>query len=263
MQWDSPLGVSMERRMTVGILLVLFAIELNMLNRVLFIGLIAGLVSGVSAALVQFQLVQPLIVQAEAAEAVQLHDIPGHMHDDEAAAHTHVDVEEPSDDPLTRGLSTALAVICTAIGYGLMASSVMFLLGLKGSKAGLLLGAAGFLSIQLLPALGVAPQPPGLPSYDVHLRQLWWGCAALSAALACSLAFLGLQRRKLSLGAVAVFLMFLPHLVRPWLEAMGPVPRIGDFLNPFVAASATMTSTLWLTLGVTAGLLYARLQRPR
>lgn len=253
----------MERRMTAGIRLASFAIEHPMLTRVLLIGLVAGLVGGVSAALVQFHLVQPLIVQAEASEAVHLHDHQGHVHEGEAGSHTHVDVEEPSDDPVTRKLSTALAVICTAIGYGLMASSVMFLFDVKGLKAGLLLGAAGFLSIQVMPALGVAPQPPGSTTFDVHLRQLWWVCSALSAVVASSLALLGLRLRRVDFCIAAVILIVIPHLVRPWLEAMGPVPRLDDLLNPFVLASATMTSTLWLTLGLTAGSLHARLPQER
>jgi cobalt transporter subunit CbtA len=232
-----------------------------MLNRVLLIGLIAGLVSGVSAALVQLQLVQPLIVQAESVEAMPRQVPQGHIHVGEATTHAHVDVEEPSDDPVTRRLSTALAVICTAIGYGLMASSVMSLLKVKGLNAGLAVGIAGFLSVQLLPALGVAPQPPGLPPYDVHLRQLWWASAALSAVVASSLALQGFRRRRVGLGVAAVILLLTPHLVRPWLEAMGPAPQLEDLLTPFVLASATMTSTLWLTLGLTAGVLHARLPR--
>ena len=259
MGWALLLGGSMAQLTIAATPSVSSAIEFPMLNRVLLIGLIAGLVAGSAAALVQVRVVQPLIVVAEEAEVAQLHAQHIHSHHGHEDVHTHDDIEEPSDNPETRKWSTAIAVVCTAIGYGLMASSVMFFLKVKGLKGGLILGGLGFLSIQLMPALGVAPQPPGTPSCDVHTRQLWWAFAAFSTVAASSLAFQSIRLRKASFGAAAAVLMLLPHLVRPWLDGMGPIPRFEELSTPFVLASAAMTATLWFLLGTVSGLLHARI----
>jgi cobalt transporter subunit CbtA len=230
-----------------------------MLTRILFIGLAAGAIAGAAAATVQATLMQPQIVQAEALEASQtMHRPAMHHGDDPRGDHTHHENEEPSDDPLKRHLGTAIAIVCTAIGYGLMLSSVIALSQRRGWRFGLLLGMVGFVSMQLAPALGAPPQPPGLPSYDVHVRQLWWLLAAGCTAAACLLGIHAVQVRLPAWFAPCAGLALLPYVVRPLFSAMGPLPEAGQLTSAFALSSFATAAVLWLSLGTVVGALHSR-----
>ncbi|HUG25810.1 CbtA family protein [Piscinibacter sp.] len=234
-----------------------------MLTRTLFIGLAAGAIAGAVAATVQATLMQPQIVQAEALEASQtMHDAAVHQVDDPSGGHTHPQSEEPSDDPLKRHLGTVIAIVCTAIGYGLILSSVIALSQRRGWRFGLLLGAVGFVSMQLAPALGAPPQPPGLPSYDVHVWQLWWLLAAGCTAAACLLVIDAVQVRRPAGLALCTALALLPHVVRPLFSAMGPLPEAGQLTSAFALSSFATSAVLWLSLGAVVGALHSRALSP-
>ncbi len=230
-----------------------------MLTRILFIGLAAGAIAGAAAATVQATLIQPQIVQAEAIESSQAgHDEPAHHHDGMAGGHAHHADEEPSDDPRRRQLGTAIAMVCTGIGYGLTLSGLVALGRGRGWRYGLLLGVAGFVSMQLAPALGAPPQPPGFPSYDVHVRQLWWLMAAGCTAAACLLGIHAVRVRRPAWLAPCMVLVLLPHIARPWFSAMGPVPETAQLTSAFALSSFATAAVLWLCLGAVVGVLHGR-----
>jgi len=234
----------------------LCATETAMLTRILFIGLAAGVIAGAAAATVQATLMQPQIVQAETLEASRIkHDEGIHQDDVQSGDHTHHESEEPSDDPLKRRLGTVVAIVCTAAGYGLMLSSVVALSQRRGWRFGLVLGTVGFVSMQLAPALGAPPQPPGFPSYDVHVRQLWWLLAAGCTAAACLLVIHAGRGRLRARLAPCTALALLPHAVRPLFSAMGPMPEAGQLTSAFALSSFATSAVLWLLLGAVAGAL--------
>ncbi|MFZ5525254.1 MAG: CbtA family protein [Pseudomonadota bacterium] len=234
-------------------------IEAAMLTRILLIGILGGAMAGSAASLVQGTVLQPMIVLAEAAEAAQPEREAVSDHDHGEHEHTHGSDEEPPGDPIVRKISTAVAVICTAMGYGLMLSGVLALCRKQGWRAGLTLGAIGFLSFQLAPGLGIPPQPPGMPSYDVHMRQLWWLLTAFGTLGASFSAIQGVRRRKVALLTTSLALIALPHILRFWLPGTGPLPELAYLTTPFVLASFAMTAVLWLSLGAAVGFLQARI----
>src|SRR5688572_23887370 len=129
-----------------------------MLTRILVIGVLAGVLAGVAAAVVQATLMQPLIEQAERLEVAMPN---AHQHEaDDGEPHRHPNVEDPLEDAMRRGIATVVAMISTAIGYGLLMSGAIALLQKQGLKHGLVLGVLGFLTMQLAPSLGAPPAPP-------------------------------------------------------------------------------------------------------
>jgi cobalt transporter subunit CbtA len=225
------------------------------LTRILGIGVLAGALAGVPAAVIQATLMQPLIEQAERLELAMP---SSHQHTvDDGESHGHYN-EEPPEDSTRRGIATVVAMISTAIGYGLMMSGAIALLQKQGLRHGLVLGVLGFLIMQLAPSLGALPQPPGSPSHDVLTRQLWWLLTVACTAYSFSLAWRAAAQHRTASAASAVLFLALPHAVRPFLDGMGPVPDPAQLMDPFVLSSFASSAALWLPLGGIAGALHAR-----
>lgn len=230
-----------------------------MLTRILFIGVVAGVIAGAAAATLQAVLLQPQIAQAEVLEASQtMANQAMQSGDDPGGGHAYHEDEEPSHDPLKRQLGTAIAMVCTTIGYGLMLSGAIATSQRRGWRFGLLLGAVGFVSMQLAPALGAPPQPPGVSSHDVHARQLWWLLAAGCTATACLLGIHAVRARRPAWLAPSTAMALLPHVVRPLFTAMGPWPEAGQLTSAFALSAFATAAVLWLSLGAVVGALHSR-----
>jgi cobalt transporter subunit CbtA len=226
------------------------------LPRILTIGVLAGALAGLLTAALQAVLVQPLIEQAELLEVAAA---SAHHHEvGRGESHSHSNVEDPPEDRTRRRIATIVAVIATGIGYGLLTSGALALLLKRGPKDGVVLGALGFLTMQLAPSLGAPPQPPGSPHYDVLTRQLWWLLAAACTALGCGMAWRAAGPRRLAFAALAALVLALPHAVRRLLDGMGPLPDQAQLMDPFVLSSLASSAVLWLSLGGMAGALHAR-----
>jgi cobalt transporter subunit CbtA len=235
-----------------------------MLTRILFIGVIAGAAAGTLAFAVQAALMQPLIIQAEALESAG-EDHGAAQLQSEATAHqqhSH-DEEEPPPDPGTRQVATAIALASTGIGYGLILSGVLALTRRRGWRAGLMLGVIGFASVQLAPALGTTPVPPGVPNTALHARQLWWLLAATCTGCALLLGARSARKRHAAGLALAVGLLVLPQAARHWifeLGEIGPAPEMSLPISPFALTSFATAAVLWLCLGAVAGAMSARVR---
>jgi cobalt transporter subunit CbtA len=235
-----------------------------MLTRILFIGLIAGAAAGAVAAAVQSVLMQPLIVQAEALESGAEDQGAWELQSHATAhgEHSHAD-EEPPTDPATRRAATAMALASTGIGYGLILSGVLALTRQRGWRAGLMLGLIGFVSVQLAPALGTPPVPPGAPNSALHARQLWWLLAALCTGCALLLGARSARKRHGAGLVVSLGLLVLPHAASHWVlerRQIGPAPEMSLLISPFALTSFATAAVLWLCLGTFAGALSTRVR---
>ena len=154
-------------------------------------GVIAGAIAGLVAAVFQFFLIQPLIVEAERYETGELVligiesnkpdpapnplETPGH--DAQGAENT--------DNLLVRNGLTVLTLILTWAGFGLLAGA-----GLTAFRAlpgggripATALGLIGFAVLSLAPAIDLPPELPGMEAAELADRQLWW-VATVAVAL--------------------------------------------------------------------------------
>jgi cobalt transporter subunit CbtA len=230
--------------------------------RVLLAAIAAGLLAGLLMTPVHLRQVVPLILEAEKFETSHSHDAAAvHVHDD-GAQHVHEAAEAPvaadaaTETGLSRNWNTLLANLVTGAGFGLLLAGVSLLSGLGLTfSSGLAWGAAGWLAIQFLPAIGLPPELPGFPFVDVQARQYWW----LATAAASVLGMLALVSRKgLAATVIGIALIVAPHLYG------APQPadissKVPAFLAAeFVTASLSTTLFFWLVLGLALGFLLER-----
>ena len=234
-----------------------------MIARVLWAGVIAGLIAGVLATAVQMVRLVPLIEVAETYETAALH---AHDHGAEApvsavsastpSAHEQKAEWEP-EGILRTGLTVGASIL-TGIGYGLLLVAGMTLAGRQmDARTGLLWGLAGFIAFAAAPAFGLPPEVPGMAAAELGARQAWWlGTAAATAAGIAVAAFAPMR-----LKAVAVLLLIAPHVIgAPHLATGGTEPAgvPAEIAAQFVAASLVSALLFWLALGASAGHLLRR-----
>jgi cobalt transporter subunit CbtA len=211
--------------------------------------MVVCLISGALAGLISFALqhftVVPLIEVAETYETAA-HAAIG-MHEDEGW--------QPADG-WQRTSFTALATVLSGIGY----AAVLFgVLGFAGTelnlKRGVLLGLAAFACVGLAPALGLPPQPPGVPVADLQARQLWWTSTVIASTAGLWLLF-GL-RRSWILQLCGVICLTVPHLIgAPAAPPNQVVPAA--IVHRFEITSLLTMGVFWLVLGASGGLLMQR-----
>ncbi len=248
-----------------------------MTSRLFTSALFAGLLAGLIAVLLQFFLMQSLVLEAEAYETgakvhfaggVAGHDHDAHDHDAAAAPDGGVEVEADghahshagADGGDTARLAKAFfAQIVIWVGYGLLMVAGFALAERFGhaitARTGLLWGIAGFVSFQLMPGLGLPPELPGVPAADLHARQIWWVGCALASVLAM-VAF-GYGRKPVFI-ALGVGLLIAPHLIgAPDLDGFYGMAPPG-LAAEFVSRSLGVSMAAWAALGVLAGYFWHR-----
>jgi cobalt transporter subunit CbtA len=231
-------------------------------SRILTGALIAGLVAGFLAALLNLWALTPLILEAEVHEGAAAHSHAAepeiHVHED-GTEHVHAapGAEEPGG--FGRSFGTIATTLVAYVGFGLALGAAMAAAARTGARVdartGLLWGLAGFAAVQLAPAVGLPPELPGMEAAGLGTRQAWWMlCVGFTALGLAAMAF-GRGLPWLALGAV---LILLPH-------AFGaPQPPTHDGLIPPGLAAAFATRSLgvaalsWAVLGTLAGALSER-----
>ena len=235
--------------------------------RLLAGGLVAGFVAGLFAAALHFFLVQDLILQSELYETgEEVHfqqAAPQAGHGDAAqVGHDHASHDHDTSDAgaLSRNALTWLFAGVIYAGYGLMLAAAYQLARLLGFEVtlarGVLWGLAGFVTFQMAPAMGLAPNLPGTVSADITDRQIWWFGTMVATGAGFALIAYG---RSLGLVALAVLLIALPHVIgAPALDTFyGVAP-------PEIAATfATRVLGIGLAAWVVLGCLTARLTAPQ
>jgi cobalt transporter subunit CbtA len=220
----------------------------------------AGLAAGILAAGLHFVFVQDLILTGEAYEtgaAVHFGGTAtdaGHDH----AAHDHGDHDHDHGGGLARDGLTVAFYMLLQVAYGLLLVAGFALARLLGrevtAREGLLWGIAGFVAVQLAPAMGLSPELPGSVAADLSARQVWWWGTVV--ATVGGLALIGYGRGVAAVAAGAV-LLALPHVIgAPQPEGFhGTAPP--EVAAAFAARVLGVGLAAWAVLGWVAGRLWA------
>ena len=222
--------------------------------------LLAGFAAGLLCALLQYFLVEPKILLAEryeSRELVYFQGVPAVTSDTSMAgtempAADTADYDHAGHEPslLQRHALTTLFAVLTYCGYGLVLLAgiqIVEALGFRiGLAQGLLWGLAGFLTFQMLPALGLAPELPGTPAADLNARQIWWGVTAICTAFGLAVTAYGTVLWQRVLG---VALLIVPHVWgAPELAGFGGVVP-PELAASFAARSLGVGLVTWVVLG--------------
>lgn len=211
----------------------------NLLASAVFAGVAAGLL----AALVQFVFVIPYLLEGELFETgVRVHFVENGTPQSEKGA-------PPLGWDLGRHSMTVAFNLVTYVGYGLLLLALMSLAERRGTpitpRAGLIWGLAGFIAIQLAPAMGLPPELPGTLAAEVGPRQAWW--FGTITATSVGLWLIAFARGWITVAGVA--LIALPHLIgAPHLDIYwGVAPP--ELSAHFVTLSLGAAAVGWTALG--------------
>lgn len=228
-----------------------------------FAALCAAFVAGIVMSAVQYYRVVPLILAAETYEGqepVAAHEhaegTPAHTHEgtapDAADGHAHDEDAWAPADGFERTAYTVLSNLLAAAGLALVLGAISVFANIPITLAnGALWGLTGFLAVALAPALGLAPELPGMPAADLGARQVWWWGTVLATGAAALI--LAKSRSWLAIAAAAI-LVAAPHVIgAPQLvgEHASSVPA--NLANQFAATALATAAIFWLVLGMTFG----------
>ena len=210
----------------------------------------AGIVAGLTAALLQFIFVIPVLLEGELFESgARLH------FGSNGSPQSDRGVPGLGDDWGRHSMTVAFNII-TYTGYGLILAAMISYTALKGSiipsRQGVIWGLCGFIAVQLAPAIGLPPELPGTIAAEVGPRQMWW--LGTIVATAAGMGLIAFGRSYLPLGGIAI--MLIPHLVgAPHLNTFfGVAPP--ELAAEFATISLGTSAAGWAVLGfVVAGVL--------
>jgi cobalt transporter subunit CbtA len=210
--------------------------------------LASGAIAGLALFAVQHFTVRPLIERAEEYEAAE-----------HTAGAEHSDGEWRPSTSRERTLLTAAATVLSSIGFAALLFGSLALAGRAvDARSGALWGLGGLACFHLAPALGLPPQPPGVPVADTALRQLWWAGTAVATAWALWL-ILGRRpgRSWLPRIAAGALLLLLPHWIgAPAAPGRSPLPA--ELMRRFTAVSLATNGMFWILLGSIGGFVHRR-----
>jgi cobalt transporter subunit CbtA len=222
---------------------------LNKFRQLMVVCLISGALAGLVSFAIQHFTVVPLIEIAEKYETAA-HAAMGMHEEDEGW--------QPANG-WQRTSFTALATMLSGIGYAAVLFGVLSFTGTTlNPKRGFFMGAAAFACFGLAPALGLPPQPPGVPVADLQARQLWWIGTAVATAVGLWLLF-G-SRPSWLFRILGVCCLVLPHLIgAPTAPPNTVVPT--TIVHRFEITSLATAAAFWLLLGAFGGWLEQRQHR--
>ena len=208
--------------------------------------LISGAVAGALLFFLQHFTTFPLIEKAEVYESAA-EKLSPHHHEEEAW--------QPQDG-MERTLYTAASTLLAGIGFAFVFWGVIDLTPLvPNMRKGLLWGVFAFVCVDLAPAWGLPPQPPGTPVADLYARQLWW--ISVVATTAFGLWLLLQQKRPIYVRLLGVLLMALPHAIgAPVAIGTSEVPL--TLIHQFAIASILSMGCFWCVMGAVGGYLSER-----
>lgn len=169
-------------------------------------------------------------------------------------------VPAPAEDAasLSRNSLTVLFASLIYVGYALLLTAAYALADRFGhrvtAREGVLWGIAGFAMFQLAPALGLAPNLPGIVAAAYEARLVWWWGTVL--ATGAGLALLAFGRGPVWVAA-AVLLLAAPHLVgAPQPDGFSGVAP-PELAAGFSARVIGLSLTVWAMLGWLSARLWA------
>jgi cobalt transporter subunit CbtA len=241
-----------------------------MYTRVFAVGLLAGLLAGLIVALLQAYTTTPIIIEAERFENAspvspsasfnrfgEARLILVHSGHDESVNAAEASEWAPAEG-LERTVFTSIATIGTAVGFAMILLAGMLAAGDKiTEQSAMVWGASGFVAAGLAPAVGLAPEVPGLVAADIIQRQQWWIMTAAMTAVAIWL-FLRGQNPWLRLLAIPVVLA--PHVWGAPHVALDAATRVpAELAARFAAVSLAVQAILWIATAFFVGLFWQRM----
>ena len=184
--------------------------------------------------------------------------VDAHSHDAATEAHSHEDGGE-GPTTFTRNAWTGVFSGLVYVAYALILIAGFGLARICGhiitAREGILWGIAGFVSFQLAPAMGLAPELPGTMAAELDARQLWWWGTV--AATAGGLALIAYGRGALA-ALATVLLIATPHVVgAPELEGFSGVAP-PEVAGAFAARVLGVGLAVWALMGWVAGFVWAK-----
>jgi cobalt transporter subunit CbtA len=218
---------------------------LDRFRKLVTVALLSGSIAGLLLFAVQHFTIFPLIEKAEVYESAADRQMPGMHHDDEGW--------HPADGVERTGF-TALSTVLTGIGFAALLFGTAGIAPIALNwRRGALWGLAAYICIDLAPAWGLPPQPPGVPVADLYARQLWWVATAIATAIALLLL---LDRRKpLPIRLMGILAFVVPHVIGAPV-AMGASSVPPELVHRFAVLSILTTGIFWIALGSIGGLFY-------
>jgi cobalt transporter subunit CbtA len=212
-----------------------------------------ALVASLFLSLYQYFLITPIIVASEIYEVI------------EPAVAGTIEAWEPQQGMQRTSFSFgANFLLCFA--YSLLLISAIASRQAVKLTQGLFWGIAAYLSIFVAPALGLAPEIPGMEAAYLEGRQTWWLFTVLSTSLALGLIVFKLPILK----GIGGLLIVMPH----WIGA--PQPDVHGFVNAdplaqnilialwhdFILHTSLANALLWLIIGCLSALLTVKFIYP-
>lgn len=214
-----------------------------MTRQILSSAVFAGLLAGLAAALMQFVFVIPVLLEGELFETGQ------RVHFAASGSPQSERGGPGLGGEMGRHAMTVFFNLVTYTGYALILVALMALTERRGgritARSGLVWGLAGFVAVQLAPAIGLPPELPGTPAAEVGPRQVWWAATILLTA--AGIALIAFSRGALPWAGAA--LIALPHLIgAPHLDTYwGVAPP--ELAAHFTTLSLGAAAAGWALLG--------------
>ena len=203
----------------------------------------AGVVAGLTAALLQFIFVIPVLMEGE------LFETGARLHfGNDGSPQSDRGVPGLGDDWSRHSMTVAFNII-TYTGYGLILAAMISYAALKGSiipsRQGVIWGLCGFIAVQLAPAIGLPPELPGTLAAEIGPRQMWWLGTIVATAVGMGLIAFG--RSYLPLTGIVI--IAIPQLIgAPHLDVFfGVAPP--ELATEFVTLSLGTAAAGWAILG--------------
>ena len=233
-----------------------------MTTRLFTSALFAGLVAGLIAVLLQWSIMEKLILEGEEYETGNKNHFAGVLVINEVAEANDQAVIEDEEEPenLFKRFSLAFfASFVVFVGWSLMMTAGFAIAEKFGKritiKDGLLWGIAGYAAVHMLPSIGLPPELPGTPAAELELRQLWWVSTVVASVLGFALIAYG---QSVFYVVIGLALLVAPHLIgAPHMEGYsGLAPP--ELSGEYVARSLAVGMIAWAVLGLAAGYIWNR-----
>lgn len=228
-----------------------------MIGRVILAALLAGVAAGLIMGVIQHFKLTPLILEAEVFETAGT----GHSQEtttaaEPASAEAAETQEWTPQDGWQRTLYTTASSMFAGAGFAAVLAGIALLTGVPlTARNGLIWGLAGFIAVNLAPAMGLSPELPGMPAGDLLGRQIWWVGTIIATGL--GIYFIAIKRQSWAIAA-GIALIIAPHLIGapqpPTHDSGVPAGLAAEFAANSIAAAAAF----WCIIGVFAGIALDR-----
>lgn len=245
-----------------------------MIIRLVSAALVAGFLAAVVATGLQLALTSPLIIAAERFETQAAAPAPafaslvvlvhgGHDHgtkDPSVAGGEVAPAWEPGPG-LPRMAFTGLSTLVGGVGYALLLGAVLLACNREPNpETGLRFAIGGFLAVALAPALGLAPELPGMEAAPLADRQFWWVMTA--AATAMGLYLIAIRRAPITI-AGGLVLLVAPHLAGAPETSHAASNLPAAYAAQFAARSLGIAFVFWAVIGLAYGWAWGLFGRDR